>query len=127
MKCLLSSAQLLGPCYHLLFSVLYYTGARLTPVRVFERSYINLDEGLIYFPKVKGGKDLYLPLHEQLLGQFEQYFANHFTKENPYVFPSNRCSNQPLSASDIRNKLRWATSHAGLDSSITPHTLYKSG
>ncbi|MEK5039873.1 tyrosine-type recombinase/integrase [Sporosarcina sp. FSL K6-3457] len=29
-------------------------------------------------------------------------------------------SNQPLSASDIRNKLRWV---AGLDTPITPHTL----
>ena len=34
---LLCSAQLLGSRYHLLFSILYYTGSRLSPVRLLER------------------------------------------------------------------------------------------
>lgn len=42
---------------------------------------------------------------------------------NGFVFPSRKVPNQPLSASDIRNKLRLAANHAGLDSAITPHTL----
>lgn len=114
-KRLLCSAQQLPPCYHLLFSVLYYTGSHLSPVR--------LEERVIYFPKVKGGKDLYLPLHDQLKELFEQYFTLHYPEGSRYVFPSNRCPDQPLSASDIRNKLRSAASQAGLDPSITPHTL----
>lgn len=122
-KRLLEAAQLLGPCYHLLFSMLYYTGSRLTPVRVLERNHINLAEGLIYFPKVKGGKDLYLPLHAALQAPIEQYLSEHLTRESRYVFPSNRCPDQPLSPSDIRNKLRWVAHSAGLDISITPHTL----
>ena len=122
-KRLLSAAQLLRPEYALLFSVLYYTGSHLTPVRLIERSHVNLEEGVIYFPEIKGGKELYLPLHEQLKEQFEHYFSIYLTDENPYVFPSKRCPNQPLSASDVRNKLRAAASHAGLNYSITPQTL----
>lgn len=122
-KRLLQSAQLLNPSYHLLFSVLYYTGAYLTPVQNLERDHVDLVNGTIYFPKVKGGKELYLPLHNQLKEQFEVYFAEHLIKGNPYVFPSSRRSNQPLSASDIRNKLRLAASQAGLESSISPHML----
>ncbi|MFC5589094.1 tyrosine-type recombinase/integrase [Sporosarcina soli] len=113
---------MLGPCYHLLFSMLYYIGLRLTPVRVLERNYINLAEGLIYFPKVKGGKDLYLPLYVALQAPIEQYLSEHLTRESRYVFLSNRCPDQPLSPSDIRNKLRLAAYSAGLDTSITPHT-----
>lgn len=122
-KRLLKAAQLLRPCYHLLFSMLYYTGSRLTPVRILERNHINLEEGLIYFPKVKGGKDLYLTLQESLQAPFEQYLAEHLTTESRYIFPSTRCPDQPLSASDIRNKLRLAASNAGIDQAITPHTL----
>ena len=69
------------------------------------------------------GKDLYLPLHDQLKGLFEQYFAERSLEGGEYVFSSQRCQNQPLSASDIRNKLRWAAGEAGLDTTITPHTL----
>ena len=122
-KRLLQSAQLLNPCYHLLFSVLYYTGSHLKPVQIMERSHVDLVKGTIYFPKVKGGKELYLPLHDQLNEQFDQYFSNHLIEGSSYVFPSIRRTNQPLSASDIRNKLRLAASHAGLDSSLTPHML----
>ena len=122
-KRLLSASLLLDPAYSLLFSVLYYTGSHLTPVRLLEKSHVNLEKGIIYFPEIKGGKELSLPLHEQLKEQFERYFSSHLTDENPYVFPSKRCANQPLSASDIRNKLQAATSHAGLNCSITPQTL----
>ncbi len=122
-KRLLDSARLLRPGYDLLFSVLYYTGSHLTPVRLLEKSHVNLEEGMIYFPEIKGGKQLSLPLHEQLKVQFEQYFSIHLTDENPYVFPSERCSKLPLSASDIRNKLQACASLAGLDCSITPQTL----
>ncbi|MEK4406199.1 tyrosine-type recombinase/integrase [Sporosarcina sp. FSL K6-6792] len=66
---------------------------------------------------------MYLPLHDQLKGLFEQYFAKYDLEEHGYVFPSTLCPDQPLSVSDIRNKLRWTASQAGLNSLITPHTL----
>lgn len=56
-------------------------------------------------------------------GLFEQYFAKYDLEEHGYVFPSTRCPDRPHSASDIRNKLRWTASQAGLNSLITPHIL----
>lgn len=121
---LLAASLCMSPCYHLLFSVLYYTGSRLSPVRTLERSHVRLEERVIYFPKVKGGKDLYLPLHDHLIGLFEVYFEERFLETEKYVFPSSKFPTQPLSPSDIRNKLRSAARLAGLDaSSLTPHTL----
>lgn len=120
---LLSSALQISPCYHLLFSVIYYTGSRLTPVRTLERSHVRLEESVIYFPKVKGGKDLYLPINDHLKGVFEHYFAEQSLEDSVYIFQSPRCPNQPLSPSDIRNKLRLAAKYAAVNQSITPHTL----
>lgn len=78
---------------------------------------------MIYFPLVKGGKDLYLPIHNDLLILFEQYFSTYLPAKSKYVFPSTRISNQAVSASDVRNKLRIAANRARIQKPITPHTL----
>lgn len=120
---LLQSAKQLPPCYSLLFNALYYTGSRLTPIRMLEKQHVHLKEKLIYLSEVKGGKDHYLPLHPHLKDLFESYFTEHLSTTSNYVFPSNRIPSQPLSASDIRNKLRYAARLADLSETITPHTL----
>lgn len=120
---LLQVSKQLGANYHLLFSLLYYTGSRLTPIRTLEKAHIHLNERVIYFPKVKGGKDLYLPLHDHLKELIISYYTEHLPVNSHYIFPSSRCNNQPLSPSDIRNKLKKAAELANLRIPITPHTL----
>lgn len=121
-KLLLASATL-GSNYALLFHALYYTGSRLTPIRTLEKKNVLFEEDKIYFPVVKGGKDQYLPLHPKLREMFDDYFSYQLPDSEVFVFPSPRVPNQPLSPSDIRNKLRKAAELAGVDSSITPHTI----
>lgn len=120
---LLEAAGQLAPCYKVMFHALYYTGSRLSPIRMLEKNHVNLQEGTIYFPKVKGGKDHYLPLHPLLKELFEWYFEFVLDERSVYVFPSARIPSQPLSASDIRNKLRFAAELAGITETITPHTI----
>lgn len=122
-KRLLSAAEAMHPYYHLLFSILYYTGSRLTPVRTLEKRHVQMEKRIIYFPKVKGGKDQYLPLHNRLRDLFDQYFTDQLPPGSRYVFPSPKCPDQPISASHIRNKLRIAATLAGIDTPISPHTL----
>src|SRR5699024_5526103 len=74
-------------------------------------------------PKVKGGKDLYLPIHDDLLALFESYFLTYLPAKCKYVFPSPRRAKQPISAASVRNKLRVAVVKAGINAHITPHTL----
>ncbi|WP_153720902.1 tyrosine-type recombinase/integrase [Sporosarcina cascadiensis] len=120
---LLQASKQLGANYHLIFSLLYYTGSRLTPIRILEKAHVHLDEKVIYLPKVKGGKDLYLPLHDQLKEIIISYYTEHLPANSHYIFPSSRYTNQPLSPSDIRSKLRKAAELANLHIPITPHTL----
>lgn len=118
-KMLLECVERVDPLYHLLFSILYYTGSRLTPVRVLERKNVFLEDRLFYFPRVKGGKDLYLPIHDKLI----DLFANNQTGDNPYLFPSRKFPTQPVSAADVRLKLVKYSKEAKIDKHITPHSI----
>lgn len=120
---LLRSAEALSLRYGLFFSALYYTGSRLSPIRTLKWQHIDLEEQLIYFPKVKGGRDHYLPVHPKLIDLFTRYSAECVANANDFVFASERKPEQPVSASHIRNILRKAAEQAGLQQHITPHTL----
>lgn len=78
---------------------------------------------MLYFPKVKGGKDLYLPLHHKLVELYTIYLKEHYFDESPYVFPSKRIKSQPVSASDVRMKLSRMIREAGISKKITPHGI----
>lgn len=68
-------------------------------------------------------KDQYIPLHPRLKELYEVYFLSNLKATNCYIFPSRKVSNQPLGASDIRNKLCKAAEYAGVSVAITSHTL----
>lgn len=120
---LLHESEKLDPFYHLLFSMIYYTGSRLTPVRTLEKKNVSLTERVLYFPRVKGGRDLYLPIHHKLVNLLEVHFQKPFIQENCYVFPSKKFPSQPISAADVRLKLARVIKAAQINKRVTPHTL----
>lgn len=109
--------------YHLLYAILYYTGSRLTPVRTLERRNVLLEQGILYFPMVKGGKDLYLPIHNKLMELFEIYFHDQKRGNGKYVFPSPKFPTQPISAADIRLKLKKHSRGADIEKHVIPHSI----
>lgn len=111
------------PMLHLLYSILYYTGSRLTPVRTLERDHILLDQQIIYFPRVKGGRDLYLPIHDKLMMLLIEYFRESWSDEGGLLFPSRKIPTQPVSAADVRQKLKRYAQSAGIKKHITPHGI----
>lgn len=120
-KMLLEYTAKQDPLYHLFFSILYYTGSRLTPVRMLERKNVLIDQRIIYFPKVKGGKDLYLPIHDKLLETFNVYLRT--LPVDRYVFSSRKFPTQPVSAADVRLKLKRYTRKINIGKNITPHSI----
>lgn len=122
-KLLLNQAAKMDPFYHFFFSLIYYTGSRLTPVRTLEKKNVFLDERVLYLPKVKGGKDLYLPMHEKLVRLFSLHFEQDIIRDNRYVFPSRKYPEQPISASIVRLKLESIAKNAGISKKITPHRI----
>jgi site-specific recombinase XerD len=108
--------------HFVLLSSIYYTGSRLTPIRLLLKQNIYLEERRIYFPRIKGGRDLHLPIHPKLYDILDEYLYHH-RHESEFVFPSNRFKNKPMSAADIRIHIKKVQKRAGINKRITPHII----
>lgn len=110
--------------YYTLFAVIYYTGSRITPVIQLLKKNITLDEKKLYFPRVKGGRDLYLPISDKLLPILQAYLSNHPYPDSQYVFSSPLDVEKHIDADTVRVKLRKVKNQGELkEKRVTPHIL----
>ncbi|MGD6842195.1 tyrosine-type recombinase/integrase [Bacillus infantis] len=123
MNILLQTTKDTSSFYYALFSLLYYTGSRLTPVRIIKREHVDLRNRRIYFEKVKNGKDLYLPLNQNLYHILNEYMLETKHLQQKYLFNSPKFLNKPISPSDVRNNLRKISKLAGITKRVTPHVI----
>lgn len=123
MELLLKTTKSYSPFYHALFSLLYYTGSRLTPVRTILREHIDLRNRKIYFEKVKNGKDLYLPLAEDIYDILNGFMLETKHQQHKYLFNSPKILNSPISAADVRVNLKKVCALVGITKKVTPHTI----
>lgn len=121
MQNLLKTAKRFSEFDHALICCLYYTGSRLTPIRTLTKENVKLKNKEIYFPIVKRGKDLHLPLHDKLCEVLEQHLFDIRDTGSSYVFPSRKFINKPISPSQIRLNLKKIAKLAGIDRNVTPH------
>ncbi|WLR50665.1 tyrosine-type recombinase/integrase [Bacillus tianshenii] len=120
---LLQAAKEYSEFYHVFFSLIYYTGSRITPIRVLPKEDIDLKNKKLYLSKTKNGHDLYLPLNEKLCELLEFFLAKNEHDQSTFVFRSPRSIHQPVSASDARKNLKKIVQLAGIEKRVTPHTL----
>lgn len=123
MERLLDIAKTYSPFYFALFSLLYYTGSRLTPVRTIMREHIDLRNRKIYFEKVKNGRDLYLPLGDDIFDILNQFMLDTKHLQYKYLFNSPKLMNNPISAADVRVNLKKICALADINKRVTPHTI----
>lgn len=109
--------------YYTMFSLLYYTGSRLSPIRLLLKDNVDLRNKQIYFPKIKNGKDLYLPLNERMYEILSQYMSDYRHNGSDYVFHSPKSLNSPVSPSEIRLKMKAIAKTANIDKHLTPHII----
>lgn len=122
LKIFLDTAKEYSPFFHVLANFLYYTGSRITPAISLLKTNVYLEEGKVYFPKIIGGKDLYLPLHPTLTELLYEHIYT-YRLESDYVFPSPKFKNKPITANDVRVNLRKIQQLSGLQVKITPHVI----
>ena len=60
-----------------IIKTLYYTGSRITATLLLEKKDIDFNEGKIYFKRIKGGRDLYLPIHQNLQVTLAMFLKQH--------------------------------------------------
>lgn len=119
----LEAAKQYSMYYHVLFSLLYYTGSRLTPVITLRKKDVDMTINKVYFPKTKNGRDLHLPLHDKLSKLLDDYLYLQKSIGSEYVFPSPRSKFKPISAADVRKKMYLIKKIAGISKRMTPHLL----
>ncbi|WML46167.1 tyrosine-type recombinase/integrase [Neobacillus sp. PS3-40] len=120
---LLNETKKYSSFYHVLFSFIYYTGTRITPARTLLVENVNVAEKKVYFPYIKGGKDLHLPLHPILADLLEAHLEKIRHNGSNYVFESPKLQNRPISAGDVRINLRKMSKICGITKRVTPHIL----
>ena len=122
-QALLATAKEYSFYFYVLFSLLYYTGSRITAACKLEKKDINLKEKTIYFRKVKGGKDLYLPIHDKLCVILEEFLENHPAKPYPFVFHSPTNPSMHLDPQLARKHIKVIAEQAGIEKRVNPHLL----
>lgn len=122
-KCLLDHAKTYSIFYYTLISLIYFTGTRITAARTLKKENIDFRNETLYFPYIKGGRDLYLPLHPKLSTVLRELLE--YTQQNgsEYVFQSPKFINRPISAADVRHNLRKVAKAAGIKKRVTAHIL----
>lgn len=123
MEKLLKTAGEYSLYFFVLLSTLYYTGSRITPVVTLLKKNVDFKDEKIYFPKIKGGEDLYLPMHEKLVPILREFIDNHPAPAYPYVFHSPRNPGESIDPQTVRMHLKKITKLAGIEKRVTPHII----
>lgn len=120
---LLKTTSELSTFYYVFFALIYNTGSRLTPIRILQKENIDLTTNQVYFERVKGGRDLHLPLNSFISKVLSDFISNHPSPESRYLFPSPINPLQPISPADVRLNLKKFAFAAGIEKRVTPHIL----
>ncbi|OIK10071.1 tyrosine-type recombinase/integrase [Bacillus sp. MUM 13] len=120
---LLSVAKKHNYYYFILFSLIYFTGSRITPITQLEKSNVFINEKKLYFPVIKGGEDLHLPIHDELVPTLKQFLLNHPAPLSKYVFHSPRSYIKPIDPQTVRGQLKEIVKKAKIEKRVTPHIL----
>lgn len=120
---LLENAKAYSLFYYGLFSLIYYTGTRITAARTIKKQHVDLNNETLYFPYIKGGRDLLLPLHPNLKLVLEELMECNENKGSDFLFQSPKKINSPISAGDARFHLKKVVKLSGITKRVTPHIL----
>ncbi len=111
-----------NPKHHLLISLLYAAGVRVSEVVRIKLEHCNLEKRLLLVSQGKGKKDRYTILSAAAIQEIKDYLAERLSSSS-YLFASSSGHICEKTAEEI---LTQARKKAGLSKTITPHTLRRS-
>ena len=130
--------------YHAILTLIYSCGLRISEACKLEVTDIDTDAQRILIRNGKGGKSRYVPIDPEVIGLMRQWYRVH--RNQRFIFPAvgrkwkttrlatreqqfeqqrvaMHTAKEPISASAVRNALRYAVAASGLKQPITLHTL----
>lgn len=102
------------------FMTIYAAGLRVSEAVALTVADIDSARMAIRIRRAKGSKDRYVMLSEQLLTILRAYWKQ--TRPPHWLFPGPDPS-KPVTTRSLQRTFRWAADRAGLDVSVTVHTL----
>jgi site-specific recombinase XerD len=102
------------------FTTIYAAGLRVSEVVALTTRDIDSARMVIRIQQAKGRKDRYVMLSERLLTILRAYWKR--TRPPHWLFPGPDPS-KPVTTRSLQRSFRWAADAAGLDNSVTVHTL----
>ena len=106
--------------YHMIFSTLYGTGARVSEALRLRASNIDSQRMMIRIEQGKGHQDRYVQLSPKLLELLRTYWRK--VRPREWLFPGQD-PNQPLSREAVGQAITHASQRAGLTKDTSPHSL----
>jgi len=103
-----------------LFTTIYAAGLRVSEAVALTAKDIDSDRMVLIVRQGKGRKDRYVMLSEQLLAILRDHFRR--TRPREWLFPGADPS-RPITVRTVQRACREAVAAAGLDPSVTVHTL----
>lgn len=102
------------------FVTIYATGLRVSEAVALTVKDINSARMVVHIRQGKGRKDRYVMLSEQLLGILRAYWK--CTHPQHFLFPGPNPA-RPITVRSLQRACRLAAEAAGLDKTVTVHTL----
>src|SRR5690242_15229257 len=119
-------ARLLGavpdPWMRALLTTIYAAGLRVSEAVALQVTDIDSARMTIRVREGKGGRDRYVMLSPQLLAILRAHWRRTRTRSRPWLFPGPDPS-RPITTRTVQRACREAVEAAGLDKSVTVHTL----
>ena len=100
-------------------ALIYSAGLRVGEAINLELAHIDIDRRQLFIKNGKGRKDRFVVLAESFL----PLFHNYFTTYTPTTYFVEGSKGKKYSASSIRSFLKRACKKAGIQKTVTPHTL----
>ena len=112
-----------NPKYYAMVSTLYGAGLRISEALNLQIKDIDSVNRVITVREGKGKKDRQTILSEKLLQILRDYYRKSKVKPTTYLFPNTKDSNKPFSKRQTQSFVRKAGLEAGIQKSVTSHTL----
>ena len=115
-----------SPLHRIWLLTLYATGIRREELVQLKIGDIDSDRMLIRIRQGKGKKDRNVMLSPRLLQELRDYWRSANPKPTTYLFPSKGAhpnADLPMTSKSVWDAVQQATTWAGLDKRVHPHTL----
>jgi len=109
-----------------LYRLVLFLGLRVSECTQIKLSDLNMDTPQIFIKALKNGRSRTYDLDGRLWFKLERWLKirHRFTKKgNPYLFPSARYFDQPVTSQGLKNRFKKYADLAGLNNDFSIHSL----